>query len=92
MRQTSRRITINFTNEDGFKDDEAIQALAGLLKGIEVGCGADFEAGTDYAEVTRLNNEIWVVVFRKVGENANTAIYSNAEKAAMAIYYGKHFQ
>jgi hypothetical protein len=91
MRQTSRRITINFTNEDGFKDDEAIQALAGLLKGIEVGCGADFEAGTDYAEVIRLKIDSWVVVFRKPGASADSAGYSKPRKAAVAIYYGKHF-
>jgi hypothetical protein len=91
MRATSRRITINFVNEDGFKDEEAIAGIAGLLKGLEVGCGADFEAGTDYAEVIRVKIDSWVVVFKNVGQAADSAGYSKPKKAAVAIYYGKHF-
>jgi hypothetical protein len=91
MRQTSRRITINFVNDEGFKDEEAIKGIAGLLKEIEVGCGVDFEAGMDYAEVVRLKIDSWVVAFVKPGEN-DAAGYSKPKKAAVAIYYGKHFE
>jgi hypothetical protein len=85
-------MTINFVNENGFDDEEAIRALAGLLKGLDVGCGVDVEAGADYAEIIRVKIDSWVVVFRNVGDEPNSAGYSKAKKAAVAIYYGKHFQ
>jgi hypothetical protein len=93
MNYSSRRITVNFTNGKGFEEANAIKGIAAALKGIDIGCGMDFDrdGSNEYTCVGRPQENSWMVSFRPYGNDASRRkYYPTPEDAAIAIYRKTH--